>query len=104
MTENGICILNKFVSQPIGTMGNFNEERCHRLRPWNFHTTPFGFHFKFVRRPRRFADKETEERFRRKRRGRRSVREVGRVVLTGFPNFLIFFNAIFRFEKMLGRV
>lgn len=83
MTENGICILDKFTTKPTGTIGDFSIEHCHQLRPWIFHAEKFGFHFKFVRRPRKFADKEREERYKRRRRGRRALREVGRVTLKG---------------------
>lgn len=96
MTENGECILDKFNSKPYGTAGNISTEQCHRLRPWIFHAEKFGFHFKFVRRPRKFGDKEREEIYKRRRRGRRAVREVGKVILNGIIiNFKIFLYLTF---------
>uniref|UniRef100_A0A915D1D2 Uncharacterized protein n=1 Tax=Ditylenchus dipsaci TaxID=166011 RepID=A0A915D1D2_9BILA len=59
MVEGGMCILDKFLADPYNprSEGSIEKER-------------------FVRRPRKFSDKETEERQRRRRHGKRALREV----------------------------
>lgn len=111
MTEGGECTLDKFsaLDNSNGTdflknsnigasheFGSLRNERCVRLRPWMAVSTPFAFHFKFVRRPRRFSDPEAESRFirRRRRLGRQATREVGQVSLRGNIFLIKYFNSI----------
>ncbi len=93
-----MCVLDKFMASPLNHYNQLptnhdgapvhhsHVEQCHTLRPWMFSHTPFAFHFRFVRRPRRFADKEQELRHLRRRHGRAAKREVGWVRLGGEQN------------------
>lgn len=85
IAEGGMCVLDKFMADPSRqSEGTISIEQCHKLQPWMFASEPFAFHFRFVRRPRRFSDRESELRHMRRRHGKRALREVGRVTLKGF--------------------
>jgi hypothetical protein len=53
-----------------------SAEFCHQFYPWHYHSVPYSLQVIFERRPRRFQDKETELRVRRRRIGRQATREV----------------------------
>lgn len=109
MSEGGECILNKFsaLDEPNGTeflknninknlpknFGTLKNERCVRLMPWMSKKTPFAFHFKFVRRLRRFSDQAAKLLFKRRqnRLGRQATREVGQILLKGKKFLLKYF-------------
>ncbi|KAI3419671.1 hypothetical protein GPALN_004105 [Globodera pallida] len=88
MAEGGTCVLDKFLAtttlKQLDRANPFKLDSCHMLKPWLFPPSPFAFHFRFVRRPRKFADKAKALRHRRRRHGRHATREVGRVELHGF--------------------
>uniref|UniRef100_A0A183BJ81 ZP domain-containing protein n=1 Tax=Globodera pallida TaxID=36090 RepID=A0A183BJ81_GLOPA len=88
MAEGGTCVLDKFLAtttlKQLDRANPFKLDTCHMLKPWLFPPSPFAFHFRFVRRPRKFADKAKALRHRRRRHGRHATREVGRVELHGF--------------------
>ncbi|KAL3101085.1 hypothetical protein niasHS_001545 [Heterodera schachtii] len=89
MAEGGNCVLDKFLATT--TLKQFFDsanpsplDSCHKLQPWMSSSAPFSFHFRFLRRPRKFADRAKELRHRQRRHGRHATREVGRIELRGF--------------------
>lgn len=111
MAPGGLCIMDRFLVPSSLYKKKFNKRQgekigvngagifwgrepkeikeligCHKLQPWFWGARPFAFHFRFVRRARKFADLFGEWRHKngQNRSWKSSTREVGRVVLKGF--------------------
>ncbi|KAE9552021.1 hypothetical protein FO519_004784 [Halicephalobus sp. NKZ332] len=78
MNEGGMCDFYKY---KVGK-GLESQEGCGKLNAWMGKPDDYAVHVQFERRPRKFNDKEKEERYRKRRRlGRAAHRLVGKFSL-----------------------
>uniref|UniRef100_A0AC34G8N2 Uncharacterized protein n=1 Tax=Panagrolaimus sp. ES5 TaxID=591445 RepID=A0AC34G8N2_9BILA len=76
MESGGQCVLTKHRSANGG-----KDEGCAVLESYMYKPSDYAVFLQFERRPRKFSDKEKEERWRRRRHGRSSHRIVAEVSL-----------------------
>ncbi|KAF7638951.1 hypothetical protein Mgra_00001475, partial [Meloidogyne graminicola] len=84
MFEGGVCVLSKFLATTSNKYSRTEQKQeldfCFKMQPWMGIKSPFAFHIRFVRRPRKFM----ELRHLQRRNGWHSKREKGRIKLFGF--------------------
>uniref|UniRef100_A0A7E4ZRY9 Secreted protein n=2 Tax=Panagrellus redivivus TaxID=6233 RepID=A0A7E4ZRY9_PANRE len=82
LSEGGRCTLSKHKELPEDE-GEGNSG-CNPLQAWMGKPDEYAVHVQFERRPRKFADKEKERRWRRRHaRGNAYIRTVGSITIYG---------------------